>query len=61
MPEIKKGDKRHITRGRYHEIYKIPPTKMVWSGLKNSKSKDVKTNYNSYNGKKKRKRKPRKR
>jgi hypothetical protein len=29
--KIKQGDKGHITRGRYCKIYKILPTKMVWS------------------------------
>ena len=59
MPENlkkKQGDKRGITWGINHEIYKN-----AWSCLKNSKPKDDKTNYSSYNGKKKRKRKPRKR
>ena len=27
----KQGDKGHITKGRYCEIYKIPPTRMVGS------------------------------
>jgi hypothetical protein len=27
----KQGDKGHTARGRYCKIYKIPPTKMVWS------------------------------
>jgi hypothetical protein len=27
----KQGDKRRIARERYCKIYKIPPTKLVWS------------------------------
>ena len=26
-----KNKQGHITRGSYRKIYKIPPTKMVWS------------------------------
>jgi hypothetical protein len=35
----REGDTEHNTRGRYCYIYKIPPTKVVWSSWKNAKPK----------------------
>jgi len=54
------GDKGHIARVRYCKIYKIPPTKMVWSCWKNAKTTNVKSNCFRYNGIKKNEGRPRK-
>jgi hypothetical protein len=49
--------KRHMTRSKQYKIYKIPPSKMVWSCWKNAKPTNGKTNCNRYNGRNKEKRK----
>jgi hypothetical protein len=47
----KQGDKGRVTKDRYCEVYKIPPTKMVWSFEKNVTPTNARTICNSYNGK----------
>jgi len=52
----KQGDKGHITRGRYGEIYKSPLTEMN-GHVERMQNIECQTHGNSYNGRNKEKRK----
>lgn len=51
------GDKEHVTRNVYSEVYKMLLIKIVWSCKKNAEPTNVKTYCSSYNGRNKEKRK----